>query len=278
MENKVAVYDREMTALDVRKQVNLIQDVMKNVMKENEHYGKISGCGDKVVLLKAGAEKIAMTFRLAAEYEEISGSVESDDFICYKINCKLTYIPTGVFVGSGRGTCNSKEKKYKTRMVYVNKATDEEKAIGKEEERTGKDGKKYKVLIVPQNPWDLQNTLYKMACKRALVAGILTVTAASDIFTQDIEDLPEGTVLEEAPAAPAGKPEVKKPATKAPTRASMLKAFEEEKARIGTVMYADILGTAGYTTPEEIPDLVIGKKIITQMRAIKIEEEAGSEA
>jgi hypothetical protein len=30
-----------------------------------------------------------------------------------------------------------------------------------------------------------------MACKRAMVAMILNVTAASDIFTQDIEDLPE---------------------------------------------------------------------------------------
>jgi hypothetical protein len=30
-----------------------------------------------------------------------------------------------------------------------------------------------------------------MACKRAQVAMTLNVTAASDIFTQDIEDLPE---------------------------------------------------------------------------------------
>jgi hypothetical protein len=30
-----------------------------------------------------------------------------------------------------------------------------------------------------------------MACKRAMIAMTLNVTAASDIFTQDIEDLPE---------------------------------------------------------------------------------------
>lgn len=188
--------DSPLTAIEVRKQVNLIQEVMEEVMVDGEHYGAIPGCGTKPTLLKSGAEKLVMTFRLGAEYEELPGSSESDSFICYKINCKLTHIPTGNVVGNGRGTCNSKEKKYRTRSVYLNKATDEEKAIGKQETRNGKDGKAYDVLIVPQDPWDVQNTIYKMACKRALVAAVLNATAASDIFTQDIEDLPDGTMLE----------------------------------------------------------------------------------
>lgn len=209
-----------LTAADIRKQVNLIQEVMKNVMtgptKENPggvHYGLVPGCGNKPTLLKPGAEKLAMTFRLGARYEELPGTIETDDFICYKINCELFHIPTGNVVGNGRGTCNSKEKKYRTRMVYLNKATQEEKAIGREEERSGKDGK-YKVLIVPQDPRDLQNTLMKMACKRAMIAGIINATAAGDIFTQDIEDLPEGTVVEEEVSAPNGKPIVRQPEEK----------------------------------------------------------------
>ena len=40
------------------------------------------------------------------------------------------------------------------------------------------------------NPWEYDNTLLKMAQKRALVAAVLNSTAASDIFTQDVEDLP----------------------------------------------------------------------------------------
>ena len=40
------------------------------------------------------------------------------------------------------------------------------------------------------NPYDVKNTLEKMAEKRSLVAAVLIGTAASDIFTQDIEDLP----------------------------------------------------------------------------------------
>ena len=201
MSEQVIVKETEaLTATDMRKQVNRIQEIMKAVMigptkdnPEGVHYGIIPGT-KKPTLLKPGAEKIAMTFRLGCEFDELPGSVESDAFICYKINCQLIHTPTGQIVGNGRGTCNSKEKKYLTRMVYADRATDEEKAIGKPETRTGKGGKTYDVYIVPQNPWDLQNTIYKMACKRALVAAILIATAASDIFTQDVEDLPAGTI------------------------------------------------------------------------------------
>lgn len=162
MSNAVAISEvipailpnHSLTSKEVRSQVHLIQEVMKEVMKENEHYGKIPGCGNKPTLLKSGAEKLAHTFRFAPKYEEISGSKEGDDLIIYKIRCDLVHIPTGNFVGSGLGACNSREKKYQK-----------------------------------QQPWDVQNTLYKMACKRALVAAVLNATAASDIFTQDIEDM-----------------------------------------------------------------------------------------
>jgi hypothetical protein len=51
---------------------------------------------------------------------------------------------------------------------------------------------------------DSYNTVLKMANKRALVAGILNVTAASDVFTQDLEDFRRDE--EEAPAAPQRVP------------------------------------------------------------------------
>jgi len=255
------VKDKTLTAMDVQAQVNLIQEIMKQVMTEDEHFGKIPGC-PKPTLFKPGAEKIAMTFRFAAEYDELPGSTESNDFICYKINCNLVHFPTGRKVGSGRGTCNSKEKKYRTRSVFANKATEEEKDLGQEVERTSSKGK-YTVYIVPQDPWDIQNTLYKMACKRALVAAVLTATAASDCFTQDIEDLPEGTVAEEEPK---GKPEVKEPGVKKPTRKQMLEAFEIEKGRVGKEVYEVFLHDAGLEKTEDIKSIEDGKKLITELR------------
>jgi len=53
---------------DVLKQIALIQDIMKNAMKDNEHYGVIPGTA-KPTLLKAGAEKLGLTFRLEPEYQ-----------------------------------------------------------------------------------------------------------------------------------------------------------------------------------------------------------------
>jgi hypothetical protein len=69
----------------------------------------------------------------------------------------------------------------------------------------------------------MDNTIMKMACKRALVAATLNATAASDIFTQDVEDMPQGTFKQDTgmktgngkkapPAdAPKAKGEEKKP-------------------------------------------------------------------
>jgi hypothetical protein len=239
----VVVKETSLTATDIRKQVNLIQEVMKNVMKENVHYGLVPGCGNKPTLLKPGAEKLMMTFRLAAEYEELPGSCESDTQVLYKINCKLTHIPTGLIIGNGRGTCSSKEKKYKTRAVYSNKATDEEKAIGKLEKRTTTNGV-VEVYIIPQDPWDVQNTVYKMACKRALIAAVLNATAASDIFAQDIEELPEGTVIEDEQQIV--KPEIKQPQKKEPVKSAANNPISEAQ---GKRLYAIAIGN-GYVAED----------------------------
>lgn len=167
----MAVRD-SLSADDVIGQVKLIQKVLDGVMQENVHYGKIPGCGPKPTLLKAGAEKLCLTFRLAPQFVELPGSSETDSYVCYKIKCDLVHIPTGDFRGSGLGVCNSKERKYRS-----------------------------------SSPLDIQNTIYKMACKRALVAAVLVSTAASDIFTQDLEDMPSEPALRTAPSAkPIPKP------------------------------------------------------------------------
>jgi len=72
MENEIARYDMTqdaMTPATVVNQVQLIQHVMEKVMKDGEHYGVIPGCGKKPSLLKAGAEKLSLTFRLSPSYE-----------------------------------------------------------------------------------------------------------------------------------------------------------------------------------------------------------------
>jgi hypothetical protein len=52
-----------------------------------------------------------------------------------------------------------------------------------------KAGGHYTVQQIRTEPADLANTALKMACKRAKIAMVLNVTAASDMFSQDLEDL-----------------------------------------------------------------------------------------
>lgn len=200
--------DYAMSTARLVQQVNLIQDVMAKVMKKDEHYGIIPGT-KKPSLYKPGAEKLCMVFRLEPDYEIIR-EFRQEEFIAYTVKCTLQHIPTGQVIASGVGSCNSREEKYRWR--YDETPTD--KQVPKEywKARDAGDTKEMKRLIGDgmrtvkvdgvwmiatatkvenDNPWDLDNTIMKMACKRALVAATLNATAASDIFTQDVEDMPE---------------------------------------------------------------------------------------
>lgn len=178
---------RSLTAADVRAQVNLMQDVMQEVMREGVHYGKVPGT-NSVSLWKAGAEKLMATFRLAGDPEV--ETLGTDGEVHYRVKVRLC-TASGTFVGAGVGECSSQEDKYAWRA-----------GIGKEYDNTPENRRriKYKrdgeVKQVRTNPADVANTILKMAKKRAQVDAVITCTAASDIFTQDIEDLPEEVVAE----------------------------------------------------------------------------------
>ena len=173
-----------LTAADVRAHVNLVQEVMKAVMLEGTHYGKIPGT-PKPSLWKPGAEVLAATFRIAVSYA--SEDLSTEDCVRYRVTAVGTHQTTGIVMGSGMGECSSNEEKYKWRKSNSKKEFD-----GTVENwRRVKYGKEYETQQVRTEPADVANTILKMACKRAQVAMTLNVTAASDIFTQDIEDLPE---------------------------------------------------------------------------------------
>jgi len=200
-----------MTPERLVRQIELIQDVMKNVMHENEHYGKIPGCGDKPSLLKPGAEKLSTTFRLAPSYN-IEEKNLPNNHREYKVVCTLTHIPTGAIFGQGVGAGSTMESKYRYRKSerICPKCGKDTIIKGKEEygggficfAKKGGCGAKFKKddteitdqivgRIEYEDPADYYNTVLKMAKKRAHVDAVLTCTAASDIFTQDVEDLPE---------------------------------------------------------------------------------------
>ena len=182
-----ALQEQRLTASDIRAQVNLIQEVLQGVMKKGTHYDVIAGTRENT-LLKPGAEKIMATFRLAAdpEVEDLSDR----DSRRYRVKVRL-YSPDGRLVGAGVGECSTDEEKYRWRKAVCDEEYEE---TPEDRRRTqwkhGRNGP-WKAKQVRTNPADLSNTVLKMAKKRGLVDAVLTATAASDIFTQDIEDLPE---------------------------------------------------------------------------------------
>jgi len=179
-----------LTANEVRAHVNRIQEIMRAVMKEGIHYGKVPGCGDKPTLLKPGAEKILATFQIAVD-PQIESETRTPDEYTVRIRAVATS-PSGRPLGAAVGEASSNEEKYRWRRSICQEEYD-----ATPEDRRRMAFKKYKgdVSQVPQirtNVADISNTVLKMGVKRAEVAACLQVTAASDIFTQDIEDLPEG--------------------------------------------------------------------------------------
>lgn len=205
--NELATINTSLSASDVHEQIQLIQQVMKDAMKEGTHYGEIPGTGGKPTLLKPGAEKLLLTFRLGADYRH---KVYYDvDHMTVETKCILFHIESGNKVGTGAGMCSTKESKYAWRNGERVCPECKKSTIikGKEEygggficfAKKGGCGAKFKdsdTAITSQvqgkvpNPdiADTYNTVMKMADKRALVAATLNATAASDIFTQDLEE------------------------------------------------------------------------------------------
>ena len=185
----------ELAAEDLVARTRKILEIKEKVMRENVHYGVIPGCR-KPSLWKPGAEILCQGFRLAPEFvttssqdlnhtikwekwdydhrEKVEGLTKG--YFEYDTQCTLVHIPTGeVWARAVSGSCNNFEAKYRS-----------------------------------LNPYDIKNTLEKMSEKRALVAAVLIGVGASDIFTQDLEDLPE-LGQEGSPPEDAGQKEPPKP-------------------------------------------------------------------
>lgn len=207
-----------MAVAEIIGHVAMVQEVMRAVMKQDVHYGVIPGT-DKPTLLKAGAEVLCMAFRIADTYSVEDLSTENT--VRYRVTCTGTHQVMGHVLGTGMGEASSGEEKYKWRKANSAQEYDETPANLRREKHGYNRAKKEKFTVqqVRTEPADLANTVLKMANKRAKMAMVLNVTAASDCFSQDLEDMDdalrdhltrrgeEGQAGQaEAQQQPAGKP------------------------------------------------------------------------
>lgn len=184
-----AVEPMALTAQEIRANVNLIQQVLKSVFVKDVHYGTIPGT-PKPTLYKPGAEKIMVLFRLNGK--PVIEDLSSEDEIRYRVSIMVTHQITKNEIGWGVGECSSNETKYKwIKAKFPSEWEGTPETHRREIWKEGKE-KPYKIQQIRANISDVANTVLKIAKKRALVDATLTCTAASDVFDQDIEDMPEG--------------------------------------------------------------------------------------
>jgi hypothetical protein len=186
--------DRRISVAQVQARRSAITELMRSAMRVDIDFGQITGT-PKPTLYKPGAEKVCSLFQLAPRVHVID--LSTPDSIRYQVRVEL-YSSSGVFCGEGIGAASSAETKYQWRAAVC----DQEFDVTPEDRRRiaykrgGKEGF-YTVAQVRTEPEDADNTILKMAKKRALIDAVLTVTAASDIFAQDVEDLPDPSMAED---------------------------------------------------------------------------------
>jgi hypothetical protein len=158
------------------------RQLIAQLLQRDKDYGTVPGVS-KPTLLKPGAEKYNAAYGLMARFtvaekevdhhisiqwikrqkqwvgakgqrrqETVETRGESYGLYRYVINCELIDRATGEVVGSSLGSCSTLESKYVDR------------------------------------PRDLENTVIKMAEKRAYIGATLLTHGLSEQFTQDVED------------------------------------------------------------------------------------------
>ncbi len=171
---------------ELEERMQLVQQVMRRVMQRGIHYAVIPGT-EKPTLLQPGAEKLAVTFRLAPNFVCMDKVEDWDDgFFAYRFRCELVSQTNGTLMSSGEGSCNSRERRYRN-----------------------------------QDAFNVANTVLKMAQKRAFVSAVIKGVGASDLFTQDLEDYDDvaravASAQQPARPQPEATTETKHPATTEP--------------------------------------------------------------
>jgi len=190
------------------------QEFVRGYLVEGEDYGTIPGT-PKPTLLKPGADKLCELYGLADDFiieARVEDYTTDPPLFDYTIKCVLTTRRDSRLVGTGFGSGNSWEGKYRWRESRRKCPLCGKESIikGKEEYGGGwvcfkkKDGCGAKFTdddkaIVDQKAGKevnddvptLKNTILKMAKKRAKVDAVISVTRSSGIFTQDMDDIGE---------------------------------------------------------------------------------------
>ena len=172
-----AAIDQKLTDAKVRSavvdelegQVQLIEEAMRRTLKKDVHYGTIPGT-QKPSLWQPGAEMLSQMFRFQSALDRTETYEDWDKGIfSYTYKCRLMN-RSGELITEREGTCATEEDKYKSQHVA----------------RTNRYGKELRAI----SPAEQREVVMQMAQKRAYVSAVRGAAAASAIFSQDDDIVP----------------------------------------------------------------------------------------
>lgn len=198
---------------DAVDRMNTLTLFVKQTLREGLDYGRIDGCGDKPVLHKPGAEKIASLFGFYVTFERLEAikdftgkEFDGEPFFFYEYQATLKN-RTGEVVAQCEGNCSSWEEKYRYRKasrscpkcnataIYRSKYPDRQ--TGDKgwycNPKSGGCGAKFHSgdqaitgqrvgKVANEKVFDQVNTISKMAQKRAFVGAVILAANASNYF------------------------------------------------------------------------------------------------
>lgn len=188
-------------------------------LREGLDYGTIKGCGDKPVLFKPGAEKIATLFGLRESFERLeaikdwTGQQFKEPFFNFEYKCTLRD-RLGDVVAECVASCNSWEEKYRYRTsertcpkcgaAAIKRSNYPDKQTGDKgwycHTKSGGCNAKFQSddpQIISQQQgkvpndrvFDQVNTIDKMAQKRSFVGSVILAANASNFFAVEHSEI-----------------------------------------------------------------------------------------
>ncbi len=230
------------TPEEVKRNIQRLERVIKEVMREGIDYQTLPGTDKPTLLKPGAERLLqffGFGHRVSL-VDKVEDWQAGFFYYRYKVTIfKSHLLPDGTVyeqtIAECEGSCNSKEDRYRWRWMEEKdlpfgadkrklKTKDARKwvfrselpegvdpdTLPQEQRESKKTGKPYTVYqigtvmyrVENDDPYTLVNTYQKMAIKRPFVGATLQATGTSNMFTQDLEDMPEEYVAEKVANKP----------------------------------------------------------------------------
>lgn len=200
---------------------------INDVLDKGVDIGVIPGTGggdkdkEKLNLLKPGAEKLAGTYALRPVYEVLEQEIDHDRAIYYSLPKWVKANKPSNWEDVKKDGLGRNKKNFRGQWEWQEKEVEEGTSYGlyryvlccklfRGDVEVGQGVGSCSSMEAKyiRTPRDVENTVLKMAKKRAFVDSILTTLGLSDRFTQDIEDITANKSVYEDEGAPGDEGDI----------------------------------------------------------------------